>query len=69
MHALVSTNGEILIPTELRQTLGIKPGDFVHIPDDAIRKTRPSVLGCARTGKPTPDDIDEPLQESWEAAS
>jgi AbrB family looped-hinge helix DNA binding protein len=67
MDALVNTKGEIVIPPELRESLGISPGDFIHIPDQAIRKTKPSLLGCARTGRPTPDDIDQPLVERWEA--
>jgi AbrB family looped-hinge helix DNA binding protein len=67
MEALVSTNGEIVIPAALRDKLGINPGDFVHIPDQAIQKKKPSLLGCARTGKATPPDIDKPLDELWEA--
>lgn len=67
MDAIVSPKGQIVIPAELRNRLGIEPGDFVHIPDQAIRKRKGILLGCARTGKPTPTDIDEPVGENWES--
>jgi AbrB family looped-hinge helix DNA binding protein len=45
----VRLHGRITLPSELRQALGIKDGDFVHI---SVRKVIPEILSESDNEKP-----------------